>query len=1103
MKIKRILRKIGKVLLITVISVIVLVITLIVVALNSENTITQLALEEVSHIVKAPISVENISLRLFKNFPNATVEFSGFTIGKEFENQDSADFEVTDTLVRLRKLYVSVKTKPLLSNRIEINKIEIEGIKLNYFVDTAGVTNFDFLIASDSIAVDSLEQEQSLPIDTSETALNILLANLTIGDIELNYNDESLKAKARCYIPKIRIKGKVEDEDYQGSIKGSIELTDCAFDDTNLHLMQKTELGFNIDYKDGFAHINELELLTDGATIKSTGSVMLADSIGVDLAVAFKEFDIKELLKYAPDDIKKEFGLSEVIGILDIEAKVEGYVYDTLLLPSVKTKITLKNGTVVTTEYPKIEKLNIDLAVQVDNPNDLSTVNANIKDLSFSINKSNFKISGKASDLDKIKYDLLVKSHININDFVSFIPDSTVEYITGIVALDMHTKGTLPEDIENSTDYFLSNTTLDLKIRNLNTALDSVNVIKNLGVDFYLMKGKNLSIRNLHLDLPEYALNLNPSAIAVQLIGDIDDLDNIKVNINSFNFITGNNSIVGYGKVKGLNKPDFELKTTIKVDIDEIKHFIPDSTAEQIAGKVELKIDTHGQVDLDSIDNYINPIVFEQTKIDLKVRDLDFEMFGDTLIKFNNMKFDMKMAQDTIKIDNLYAKLHGIDLKVNSTEIWNVYKAFMLEQKGVPLIVANTDIRLSEFDYNKFAHLFESEEDETETETETETKNGAETEAEIKTETKTATENSAKSQTDTQPNVAEQTATDTVPTEETYIPPYIARGMFAVNKVKYENITLNDITTKFRVDDSLYIADQLKFNAYGGSMTTSAVYDTRDTVSTVIIFKNSINKMDVNQILVEIEDYVGLDDFTHENISGILTSAVDGRVVMQGDSILYDKIIVRGDFKLENGGIYDYEPIKELGKFTGLRELENIVFRTLNSGVFIYDNRIYFPKTDIVSTATDISAFGMVSFGDEYQLHLKVHLGDVLMGKSNKLLKAQMKESDLTDDKDESTRKGLNLLALNRDGNTKYSFDNKRMQRMMTAEIRVQERGLSLIFHPKLVSYSTDLARKGVKKPDNPKTKEPKNEKPEPEETKSNENNTEATKVEEPDLRSE
>ena len=44
------------------------------------------------------------------------------------------------------------------------------------------------------------------------------------------------------------------------------------------------------------------------------------------------------------------------------------------------------------------------------------------------------------------------------------------------------------------------------------------------------------------------------------------------------------------------------------------------------------------------------------------------------------------------------------------------------------------------------------------------------------------------------------------------------------------------------------------------------------------------------------------------------------------------------------------------------------------------------------------------------------------------------------------------------------------MQRVMTAEIRVQERGLSLLFHPKLVSYSTDLIRKEIRKSDKPKT---------------------------------
>jgi hypothetical protein len=34
----------------------------------------------------------------------------------------------------------------------------------------------------------------------------------------------------------------------------------------------------------------------------------------------------------------------------------------------------------------------------------------------------------------------------------------------------------------------------------------------------------------------------------------------------------------------------------------------------------------------------------------------------------------------------------------------------------------------------------------------------------------------------------------------------------------------------------------------------------------------------------------------------------------------------------------------------------------------------------------------------------------------------------------------------------------------MTAEIKVQNRGLSLLFHPKLVNYSTELDRREIKK---------------------------------------
>ncbi|MFO7863364.1 MAG: AsmA-like C-terminal region-containing protein, partial [Salinivirgaceae bacterium] len=301
------------------------------------------------------------------------------------------------------------------------------------------------------------------------------------------------------------------------------------------------------------------------------------------------------------------------------------------------------------------------------------------------------------------------------------------------------------------------------------------------------------------------------------------------------------------------------------------------------------------------------------------------------------------------------------------------------------------------------------------------------------------------------------------PEEEMYIPPYIARGTFGVKSVKYGDILLEDIATKFRVDDSLYVFDQFKFNAFGGSMVTSAVYDTRDTI-TSILFKNEIDGMDIHQMLVDADNF-DQEDFTHENVTGIVTSSLDGRILMQDTTIFYDKINVLGRFKLENGGIYNFEPAQELAKYTNMKELDSIVFKTMESSVFIYNNDIYFPKTDIVSTAMDMSVFGMQSFNEDYEYHVVMYLNDFLLGKSKKLLEKQGKEDGGFGDQDESKRKGVYLVAMDRDGETKYGLDNKRLQRMMSTKIRLQDRGLSFIFHPRLVNFSTDIDRKeGVTK---------------------------------------
>ncbi len=1007
MKISKILKKTGKILAYTIMSLVLLVTVLVVIALHSENTITRLALKEVSKMINAPVKVDNVSLLLFKKFPYATVEFEGFKLGNsQTPITDPYKATLTDTIVSLEKLYVSLKTRPLLKNKIEIENIEIQGLNINYFVDSAGVSNIDFLLAADS----------TVQSDTTETALDILLNDLKARAVTINFRDDELKASAIISIPEIDISARVLNSYYAGKISGKAFITSSSFDDTNLNLMKEASIGFLVDYVDGAIDLGSLSITSDGLKLNASGTAQLGDSIYVDMKVDLAEADLKELTKYAPKEMLKEYGIISVDGMANLSTQITGYIYDTLLLPQVRANVALKRGSIITTDYPAIRHLSFVGDILAPNPNDLATVSASFKDIRVATDKSHFDLTFTAANLDKPKYNVKTSGQICFDEFASFIPDSTVEYLTGTMAFCMSTHGTLPSNIGmESADYFLERTSLDVRLSNFSTALDSIDEVKNLNIDFSYKPNKTVVIKNLSLNAPGYDISLQNSSLRGTILGYVNDMNNMGVDLSAYFIQMGSNTFEGKARIKGLEKPTFAINTKANIVIEEFKSFIPDSLAESISGKVMVEFSSYGTVNLDSIEEQVMPIIFEQSTFTAQVRDFNFEMFDDTLVKVQSLSVDFAMANDTIRIDNFYAHAHGIDLWADSTEIWNVYKAFLLEQKGKTVIV-NTHIKASDIDYDKFAYLLE-----------------------------------------TDSTQAAQAPPTEIAEEPMFIPPYIVRGTIAANSVKYGDILLKNLSAFFRVDSSLYVIDKFKLDAFGGSMLTSAVYDTRDTITNVQ-FKNEIFGMDIHQMLVDGDNF-GQKNITYENIKGKLTSSVDGRLSMQDTTIFYDKINLRGNFKLEDGGIYNFEPAMELARFTNLRELDNIVFRTLESSIFVYGNNIYLPKTDIVSTAVDISAMGMQSFGIDYQYHLTLHLGDVLLGKSNKLLKQQGMEADGFSDKDESSRKGLYLVSYKRDGKTKNGFDNKRLKQVMSTTIRVNERGLSLIFNPKLVSYNTNIDR--------------------------------------------
>lgn len=1043
MKFVRVLKKIGKALLITLLVVILLVVVLLTTAKIFENKITHFALNKVSEMIKAPVKCDTVSLLLLRKFPHATVEFKGFKLGA---TTDTVNFgrqqQLYDTLFSFDRVYVAVKTMPLLKSHFEVKQVEIAGINLNYAVDSAGVSNFDFLLKSDTSAVEEPQID-----DTTAMVLNVLLKDLTLRNIALCYQDDKMNLGAHALIPKLHLEGKIQDDYYAGLLEGQVLVNRCRFEGFNLDLMHETSLNFDLNYDDGNAHIKRLQLLSDGLDFLLKGNATLADSIFMDLKLKLNTLNFKEIAKYLPQKMLDEFGVQDLAGNLNLKADVNGYFYDTLLLPAVDASIRLKDCRVITAAFPAVEHLGFNIDVNAPNLHKINTLSANVRSLQVKTPKSSVELKAQVSSIEHPVYDMNAALLVDLDEVAGFIPQGTVQELSGMIKAKIATKGQLPKVLGiKSADYFLDRTSIDLSLVDIDAALDSANQFNNVFIDLAYRPNRTFSISNLSADAPGLGVSLGKSLLKGSVLGRLSDMEHMGAKVDSFYFVAGQTNIGGTAYLKGLKKPDFRIDTRLNVVIDDmIRSFIPDSLVDAIAGKISVHLQSQGQLDLDSISTQIMPIAFEQSRINLGLRDLKVDMFDDTLVKVDDLALDLELAHDTIKIDKLHARAHGIDLWIDSTEVMNAYKAFLLKQPD-KRVIAQLNLRLGDLDYATFAPLLATD----------------------------TTAGKATSETSQQPVDQPVAATEatTAPADTAtpmFIPHFLARGSIGINSARYMNNFVDNIGLKFRLEDSLYVIDDFTLHSFGGNIVTSLVLDTRPDTLTIIEFHNQITNLDIHQVLKDNDDFGMSQTISHENISGILTSEISGKVLMD-TAIIMDRLNVLGDFQLADGGVYNFEPIMAIGKFTGMKELENITFKTLRTNLFILNNKIFIPKTDIVSTALDVTAYGMKSFGPDYEYHAVVHLGDVLFGKSSKLMKQQGLEGDIANADDKTVdRKGLYLIVAKNQGLNKTGFDNKKLQRKMQNTIKVQHAILGMMFHPRMVNFSTEFDRsKNVKKKGKP-----------------------------------
>ena len=971
---KKVLKIFGYIILALLFFIAVLFVT----ASFSQKKIVDAALNRIYKNKAVSIEIEDLSFTLIKRFPYATLQFSGVRIAEFKTGAAKAENSSDNEVLYLKSVFISVKTRPLFEGKYEIVKIEINDSRIIYSIDTLGKDNISFL--------KNLYNNKSADKNTdNSTVLN--LNQFRLRNTTVIYTNDTAQIAANLFFPDLDIEGKIVDDNYSGNIEGILKLSDCNFKNTNLNQLDEATFNFKMDYEHDTLRIKRLDAKTDGARFDISGKMAFLNELFIDLDFATQQLETEKLIKYAPNELINNYDIKELSGLLNASGRVKGVLSDSIV-PAMEINFNFKNGFAKIKDFPAFKNIRFEGHATNGNEQNLKTTTATFMSFHAETDSSAADMVFAVTNFEQPEFTLNSKLRINIEEFKNLIPDTLVQKISGQIMAEIKTKGIIPDSINSDfIDYMADNISANIRFNNFNIEKDSIK-LHHFSGNLVFNQGE-IAMHDINLWLPDYDLSLTNTSFDAEFTGEITQLQNLAIHFKSFLAETPQGKMRGSATIENIEHPSFVIDAHTTLYLDQFLQYLPDTLIKNISGTVEAKISSFGTINTDSIEEQIETIIYKQSTITAEVKNVSAIM-PDTLFNFIGLNALATFKNDTLVISKMNGNIASTRFSLDSAKIVNLYKAFL--KNGHEKIIAQGNLKLGAIDFTNLAPLMPGE-----------------------------TPQSISSES----NLANSQETQQAQDFEKRNFSFEFKGKVSAESFKHEKIRIENISAKFNLSDSVYIVDQLKTDAFDGSANSSLRYSNVAGGRQIINIKSNINRMDIKKLLFTFDNFGQDSLITHENISGLFSANLHSRFVFVADTLVPADMRMKAAVTLENGRLVNYQPAMDVANFTGIKELDNIDLKTLRSNIFLFKNQLYVPITDVVSSSLDFSTFGMQSLEENYEYHIQLRLGDVLTGKSKKLIERQSQSGDDIGG-DEMDKNTIKIIYANMDGKQKTGFATKK-----------------------------------------------------------------------------
>lgn len=440
--------------------------------------VKKLFITEINKSLKAEVQIDDVQLSLIKDFPFASVRFTGVRM-KEATPLPSKNYLLKAGTISLR-----FNVWDLLRKKYSVKNIRLVNVEIAPHVFADGSDNFHFWKQA---------------AGGSNENFNFELQRIIIQNLHVRFTNDASFTFVDLHLPGFVAKGNFSSSKYALDLAGNILVHEFKSQGTsyiserNLNLWLTLDVDNNTglyNIQKGTLELGKLKLTTSGSLIYSEKQKQ------VNLDVSATGSTLQEMMSLVPAHYTKSFDEYKFEGKGDISSKISGTFWGNSI-PAVSVRLDLQNGA-ITERKSGMSLRNVSAAavysVKQDGKNEIlsiSNLKAKLGDgyISGSLVMQGFRAP-------TIQCNLI--ANLNLNELQQFLKYEYFTSMSGWMKLNAAFDGSIADiDHPASTDFLHSNFTGSGSIQQANLGLKNYDLpIKGIQSAF-AFNGNDLELQQL------------------------------------------------------------------------------------------------------------------------------------------------------------------------------------------------------------------------------------------------------------------------------------------------------------------------------------------------------------------------------------------------------------------------------------------------------------------------------------------------------------------------------------------------------------------------------------------------------------------------------